>query len=93
MCDLLIQTTMQYLAMATSSRHQPAVLLSSLPPSAELHDKMYADLVASLVWSRDSAERRAADAESRLHALHAMIATHPGRGVMNTTPSSGTVEE
>lgn len=55
--------------------HQPAVLVSSLPPSSELHDRMYADLVASLIWSRNAAEKRALTAEARLHALHEIIAS------------------
>lgn len=50
------------------------VLISALPPSPELHDRMYADLVASLVWSRNNAEKRAEEAEARLHELHQRIA-------------------
>lgn len=50
----------------TSSSSSAAVLVT---PSPELTDRMYTDLVQALVWSRDAAEKRARDAESRLHEL------------------------
>lgn len=63
-----------------SSRHQPTVLVSE--PSMGLEGRMYADLIDSFRYSREVAERHAADAErraqvaeSRLHELHVKI-TH-----------------
>lgn len=80
----------QATASPASQHHaQATVLLSSVPPSAELTDRMYSDLVASLVWSRDSAERRAEQAEIRLHALHAQIAGSsaiPNRAIRPASP-------
>lgn len=52
--------------------HQGAAVLVS-PPSMELTDRMYADLIDSLRYSRDNAERRASDAERRLRALEARL--------------------
>lgn len=58
--------------------HQPTVLVSQT--SGELTDRMYADLIECLRYARDSAERRAVDAEqraqlaeARLHELYAKI--------------------
>lgn len=60
----------------TRNHQQPTVLVSQ--PSMELTDRMYADLVDSLRYSRDAAEKRATEAEKRatlaetqLHALYA----------------------
>lgn len=39
----------------------------------DLTDRMYTDLIQSLVWSRDCAERRALEAEKRLHELNVII--------------------
>ena len=58
---------------------QATVLVSQ--PSMELTDRMYSDLIDSLRYSRDAAERHAVEAEkraqlaeSRLHELHSKIA-------------------
>lgn len=57
------------------------VLVSPVAP--ELTDRMYADLVNALVYSRDSAEKRANEAEARLHELHMKLLPPNG----NTTES------
>lgn len=70
---------MQYIAGAMkphSSSSSATVLVSSNPPGPELTDRMYSDLVTSLIWSRDSAEKRAMEAESRLHELHMRLSAN-----------------
>lgn len=66
------------ISRGTSHLHQPTVLVSQA--TGELQDRMYADLIECLRYARDSAERRAVDAEqraqlaeARLHELYTKI--------------------
>lgn len=65
-------------ASLSRNAHQPTVLVSQTP--AELTDRMYGDLIECLRYARDSAERRALEAEqraqlaeTRLHELYTKI--------------------
>lgn len=62
----------------TSRAHSGTVLIS--PPSLELQDRMYTDLINSYRYSLEEArmatqkaEKRAQDAEARIHELHLRI--------------------
>lgn len=66
------------LSRSAGHGHQPTVLVSQTP--AELTDRMYGDLIECLRYARDSAERRALEAEqraqlaeTRLHELYSKI--------------------
>ncbi len=54
-----------------ASRAAGAVLVS--PQSPELTDRMYADLIECLRYSRDVAEKRAEVAETRLQELYSKM--------------------